>query len=330
MNFFNHTPSPAPGIRPQVTVLIPSFNAAATLGSAINSALGQTLRDLEVLVIDDASSDGTASVVAELASRDRRVRCVRNARNQGKAISMNHGIEAATGHWIAVLDADDRYAPERLEHLVALAEAEGVDMAADNQFFVDVAADEVIGSAWPAGDGARRFDLEALLVESDAHASFSLGMLKPVFRTDFVRRVGLRYESDARNGQDFFKLLQFFLDGGTGILSDRPLYFYSQPFGTKSRQWSHASRKRYNFSQVHAVNERFVNRARGRVTSSQLTALKRRSAQLKSLEDFWLIRENVSKGRMAGAMIHAVRHPFAAKLALQKIVGKLQQRMAFT
>lgn len=223
MDILNHVRLFAPGSRTRVTVLIPSFNAAATLGSAIASVLNQTLRELEVLVIDDASSDGTAAVVAALACRDRRVRSLRNGRNQGKAISMNRGIEAATGEWIAVLDADDRYAPERLEHLVGLAETECVDMAADNQFLVDVAADEVIGSAWPAGDGARRFDLEALLAGSDAYASFSLGMLKPVFRADFVRRVGLRYEPDARNGQDFFKLLQFFLNGGTGVLSDRPL-----------------------------------------------------------------------------------------------------------
>lgn len=328
MALSHQAPPSAPGIPPRVTVLIPSFNAAATLRAAVASALNQTLRDLEVLVIDDASSDGTASVVAEMASRDRRVRSLRNPRNQGKAVSMNYGIEVATGKWIAVLDADDRYAPERLQHLVSLAETEGVDMAADNQFFVDVAADEVIGSAWPAGEDARRFDLEDLLAGSDAYASFSLGMLKPVFRTDFVRRVGLRYEPDARNGQDFFKLLQFFLEGGTGMLSDRPLYFYSQPFGSKSRQWSHAGRKRYNFSQVHAVNERFVNRARGRVTEAQLMALKRRSLQLKSLENFWQIRESLSDGRMAGAVIHAVRHPFAAKLAMQKIVGKLQQRIA--
>ena len=316
------------GARPRVTVLIPSFDAAATLGPAVASVLGQTLRDLEVLVIDDASSDATAAVIAELAAGDRRVRGLCHARNHGKSVSMNHGIEAARGEWIAVLDADDRYAPERLEHLVTLAEAEGVDMAADNQFLVDVVAGEVIGSAWPPGDAARRFDLDALLAGSDAYASFSLGMLKPVFRADFVRRTGLRYEPDARNGQDFFKLLKFFLEGGSAMLSDRPLYFYSQPFGSKSRQWSHAARKRYNFRQVHAVNERFVADARGRVTPAQLRALERRSLELKSLENFWLIRESVSSGRMAAAVVHAVRHPHAAKLAVQKVVGKLQQRLA--
>lgn len=315
-------------VRPRVTVLIPSFNAGSTLGPAVTSVLGQTLRDLEVLVIDDASSDDTALVISHLVASDSRVRAIRNGSNEGKSVSMNRGIEQATGDWIAVLDADDRYAPDRLEHLVALAECHGVDMAADNQFFVDVGANQIIGSAWPQGGGAQRFDLEALLAGSDATASFSLGMLKPVFRTAFVRRCGLRYETDARNGQDFFKLLQFFLDGGTAVLSDRPLYFYSQPFGTKSRQWSHAARKRYDFGQVHAVNERFVAYARDRVTPSQLMALKRRSADLTSLENLWLIRESMSRGRMAGAMFHAVRHPFAAKLAMQKIVGKFQQRIA--
>ena len=174
----------------------------------------------------------------------------------------------------------------------------------------------------------RRFDLDALLAGSNAYASFSLGTLKPVFRSEFVRRPGLRYEPDARNGQDFFKLLQFFFDGGTAVLSDRPLYFYSQPFGTKSRQWSRASRKRYDFGQVHAVNERLVACARGRVTPSQLRRLQRRSLELKALENFWLIRESLSQGRIPGAVIHAMRHPAVTKLAMQKIVGKFQQRIA--
>jgi len=107
-------------VSPRVTVLIPSFNAAATLTAAVDSVLDQTMRDVEVLVIDDASSDATAAVVAQLTARDRRVRGLRNAENQGKSISMNRGIDAALGHWIAVLDADDRFAPDRLEHLLAL------------------------------------------------------------------------------------------------------------------------------------------------------------------------------------------------------------------
>lgn len=313
---------------PRVTVLIPSFNAAATLTSAVDSVLDQTLRDIEVLVIDDASSDSTAAVVAGLAARDGRVRGVRNVENLGKSISMNRGIDAAAGEWIAVLDADDRFVPDRLEHLLHLGEAEGVDMVADNQFFIDVLADEVVGTAWPAGEAAWRLDLETFLARSSAYAPFSFGMLKPIFRTDFLRRTGLRYEPDARNGQDFFKLLQFYLYHGTAAVSDRPLYLYSQPFGSKSQKWSHAARKRYDFCQVHAINERFVARARGLLTPAQLALLERRSAQLRTLANFWTIRENVSGGHVADAMFNAVRYPAATRLALQRASSKLRLRMA--
>ena len=315
-------------LSPRVTVLIPSFNAAATLTSAVESVLDQTLRDVEVLVIDDASSDATAAVVGALAARDSRVRGLRNVENQGKSISMNRGIDAALGKWIAVLDADDRFVPDRLEHLLALGEAEGVDMVADNQFFIDVLADEVVGTAWPVGEAARRLDLETFLARSSAYAPFSFGMLKPIFRTDFLRRTGLRYEPDARNGQDFFKLLQFYLYRGTAIVSDRPLYLYSQPFGSKSQKWSHAARKRYDFCQVHAINERFVARARGLLTPAQLAMLERRSAQLRTLANFWTIRENVSGGHVADAMFNAVRYPAATRLALQRASTKLRLRMA--
>ena len=136
---------------------------------------------------------------------------------------------------------------------MALAERRGVDMAADNQFLVDVVASQVIDSAWPQGSGVREFDRQALLAASSATAAFSFGMLKPVVRAEFARSRGLPYAADTGRGQGRFEPLQFFRDGGTAVLSDRPLYFHSQPIGATSRQWSRVSGKRHPLAQVHAA-----------------------------------------------------------------------------
>lgn len=97
-----------------VSVVIPAYNAAAHLSAAVESALGQTYPELEVLVVDDGSKDQTAAIVEALAARDGRVRLLRQ-RNQGVATARNLGIEHARGEFIAPLDADDLWYPGKIE-----------------------------------------------------------------------------------------------------------------------------------------------------------------------------------------------------------------------
>ena len=92
---------------PFVTVLIPAFNAAATIRRAIDSALAQTYHNFEVIVVDDGSRDATAEIVATYDSD--RIRLLRLTHNQGVCGAMNEGIAAARGDFIAFLDADDEW-----------------------------------------------------------------------------------------------------------------------------------------------------------------------------------------------------------------------------
>jgi glycosyltransferase involved in cell wall biosynthesis len=107
---------------PCVSVLIGAYNNARTLRQAASSMLGQTVRDLEVLIVDDGSSDATADVAAALAHEDSRVRVLTMPGNVGIARSLNAGISAATSDVVAVLDADDWSDPHRLERQLDLLE----------------------------------------------------------------------------------------------------------------------------------------------------------------------------------------------------------------
>jgi len=102
----------------QVTVLMAVYNGMDTVVGAINSVLDQTFDDFELLVVDDASTDGTSDVLDEFQSRNRRVRVLHNAPNRGMAASLNIGIQNAGGELIARLDADDLCLPERLKQQV--------------------------------------------------------------------------------------------------------------------------------------------------------------------------------------------------------------------
>ncbi|MCZ6782766.1 MAG: glycosyltransferase family 2 protein [Proteobacteria bacterium] len=108
---------------PVVTVCIPTFDRERTVGAAIESVLAQTFEDFELLVLDDASTDGTVALASSYARSDPRVRVVPGERNAGTGVMRQRGLELARGHYVANLDSDDRAHPERLARQVAYLDA---------------------------------------------------------------------------------------------------------------------------------------------------------------------------------------------------------------
>jgi glycosyltransferase involved in cell wall biosynthesis len=106
---------------PDVSVVIPTHNRRHLLGQAVRSALGQTDVEIEVLVVDDGSTDGTADAVARF--RDDRIQLIRHPRPRGVALARNAGAEAARAAWVALLDDDDLWAPDKLSRQLAAASA---------------------------------------------------------------------------------------------------------------------------------------------------------------------------------------------------------------
>lgn len=104
---------------PTVSVIIPAYNAAPFIADTVQSALDQTFPDLEVIVVDDGSTDGT---VARLAAFGRRIRVYRQP-NGGVARARNAGVALAGGQWLAFLDADDLWLPDKIERQLAAAAA---------------------------------------------------------------------------------------------------------------------------------------------------------------------------------------------------------------
>jgi glycosyltransferase involved in cell wall biosynthesis len=104
---------------PLVSVIIPSYQGADVLHKAFDSVQQQTFTDLEVIVVDDGSTDNTQAVVEAASAADPRIRYLRQA-NQGPAAARNTGIDAAVGDYLALLDADDTWEPEKLAGQVAI------------------------------------------------------------------------------------------------------------------------------------------------------------------------------------------------------------------
>lgn len=97
---------------PQVSVVIPVFNGEQTIRRALDSVFAQTFSNLEVIVVDDASTDRTADIVAQYACD--RLTIIRSTENRGAGAARNKGIAQARGRWVAFLDADDAWKPNKL------------------------------------------------------------------------------------------------------------------------------------------------------------------------------------------------------------------------
>ena len=102
---------------PTVSVLVAAYNAEQTIAMAVRSALAQTAHLHEVIVVDDASTDRTLDILHGIA--DPRLRVLRQSARQGPGVARNRAMEMATGQWLAILDADDAFEPQRLERLLA-------------------------------------------------------------------------------------------------------------------------------------------------------------------------------------------------------------------
>lgn len=181
--------------RPLVSVIVPAYNAESCIGQALDSALSQTYDQIEVLVVDDGSRDRTADVARAFAERDPRVRVFRQE-NAGVAMARNLAIEHARGVYVAPLDADDRWHPEKLEREVARLEAGGPGMGMVYSWWVAVDSQGgVTGATTP------------LVVEGDVHEclvwfNFIGAASVPVFRRSALEQVGYYDPSlKARGGQ---------------------------------------------------------------------------------------------------------------------------------
>jgi glycosyltransferase involved in cell wall biosynthesis len=164
---------------PQVTVVLPTHNRSSMLRQALRSALDQEDVELEVIVVDDGSTDDTQGVVERID--DDRLRVIRHERPLGVSRARNAGIERAKGEWIAFLDDDDLWAPGKLDAHLRRSAEQGLTLSYSGAVVIDerMAATRLLSP--PAGDVVGRMLLGGNVIVSPSVV---------VLRTDLIERVG--------------------------------------------------------------------------------------------------------------------------------------------
>lgn len=119
-----------------VSIIMPSYNTAPYIRETIQSVLDQTYQNWELIIVDDCSTDNADAIVASI--KDERIRYLKNEKNSGAAVSRNRALREAKGRWIAFLDSDDLWMPEKLEKQIFFMEKNGYSFSYTNYEEIDV------------------------------------------------------------------------------------------------------------------------------------------------------------------------------------------------
>ena len=191
--------------QPLVSVIVPVFNAERFLRECLDSVLAQTLREIEVICVNDGSTDASPQILAEYAARDSRMRVV-SQENRGGGAARNAAMEIARGKFFAFLDGDDFFEPEFLGKMLVAADAGTADVVANRVREFDVST----GKRKILRDSCRTDAIGGNAVfppEEIADTLFSRFQNWPwnkIFRAEFVRGNGLRFQEIMRTNDLLF------------------------------------------------------------------------------------------------------------------------------
>lgn len=217
----------------RLSVIVPVHNGGTHLRECLDSILAQTLDDFEVIVVNDASADDTASILREYVQLHGHVRVLTQTENQGVSAARNRGIDAARGTFVAFVDADDVIRPRMYEHLLKVAEDGLVDMVSCGIQLMDDEGNLSSPSAYPMKPGVLHDngDVRALL-----ETAFTSKLLwfpcRSLYRRSILEVGDIRFDKRIRKGEDSLFNLQMLVRAQRCSAVQDAYYLYRKHAGS--------------------------------------------------------------------------------------------------
>lgn len=289
----------------KVSVIIPVYNCESYIGQAIQSALDQTEKDLEVIVVDDGSTDQTCHMIRGFT--DSRVRLLAGEQNAGESRARNLGVAHAKGQWIAFLDGDDWWAPQRLERLLGVAEKEEADIIMDNCRIIDD------GARYPWKTARRVIRFEGI-VRLDAVRFVAIDPgVNLIVRRRFLVEHEIRFDEGLIAAPDMKYGLQCIIRGGKFVVVPQAYYFYRRRPGQVTGQ-----------SLISVIAMRKLTSALLRdvevcADPELCRALARRLEFLKREESYQRVAQPVKEGKYWAAFRELLRQPEKFSVIVERL-----------
>jgi succinoglycan biosynthesis protein ExoO len=304
-----------------ISVIMPVFNASRTVVRAVDSALAQQGWALEIVIVDDCSTDDSLAVIAATYGGDPRIRVLSAGTNQGPAHARNLAISHARGDWIAILDADDAWLPGRLDAMMAVAQ--DADLVADDLVSYDAVAGVVTGQFFPGTIPAGPLSLTAFMKPS---VRFDFGYLKPLIRKSFLADHSLAYRKDMRHGEDFMLYAHALCLGARFQLIAQGFYLYTTPVGQSSGAASPHSKTQYDDNRLCSAILALESTHGGHLSTAQRAAIRQRAGMMERQADGFAFMGRLKRRDLAGSLAIALRKPGVLPFAFQRMAARLWQR----
>lgn len=209
----------------QVSVIIPIYKAESYLKRCLNSVLGQTHKDLEIILINDGSPDGCPLICEKYKKRDTRIKVI-HSNNQGQSIARNKGIELASGKYIFFVDADDVLVENAIERLLTIAQNGVYDVVCGNYYIVDKKV-KIISNKYTTGEidknGRSEDKARYNLFKTTSNFGYVWGKL---YKKNFIDNNKLRFDEEIKFMEDaLFNLKAISFKPKYYVLNE-PLYYY--------------------------------------------------------------------------------------------------------
>jgi glycosyltransferase involved in cell wall biosynthesis len=293
---------------PHASVIIPAFNAADFITAAYQSIVEQTIGDWEVIFVNDGSQDDTLAVVRSLLAADKRIKVIDLPSNSGPACARNAALAMAEGDWIALLDADDRYSPDRLEVLIRAGERTGADIVLDNQYVTDPILQNVAFLAFePRREEVVTLEFSDFLRNIQSDAFFDFGYLKPIIRRRWLMANNIEYSETLRVGEDLMLLFECYSRRAKVVLLSTPYYhYYFQSSG--SIQVRSSGTNSVQYQHLLAATEQFLQKHYSRLSSLERRLVASTCEFLREEMIVMALKEDLTSFSFYG-LIRSLRHP---------------------
>lgn len=268
-------------MKPLVSVIIAAYNVEPYIDHCLTSILNQSLTNIEVIVVDDHSTDGTLSKLA--GYKDKRIKVIANSTNYGPSHCRNQAMKAAEGEYYAFVDSDDWITEDRFQILLENMDRLKADLISDNQLCVYGESEDPWGSIF--GD----LETNERKIDPVYYIDQSLG-LKPIIRSDFIKKNHLLFDEKLKYGEDYlFFFTCLLLDADLWILKDG-YYFY------RTRRDSLMTNKVALFQSTVKTTEELLLDERVIHNKPLVNALKNRLCQRKRALHYFMVIEPLNKG----------------------------------
>lgn len=228
---------------PAVSVIVPSYNTEKYIGECIESVLSQTLQDIELIIVDDGSTDGTFSIAKEYAERDPRVKAIQQ-QNQFAGVARNNGMAHATGEYLYFLDSDDFIDRDMMKSMYAAAKSCDADVVVCRSRNYSMKTGEHHAIAYALRD----YKMDTPLTQEDIAKTLFRSVVgwpwDKIFKRSFILEHGLTYQPLRSTNDAFFVFMAMALAKTTYCLSKELVTHriddLSSISNTRKKSWNNA------------------------------------------------------------------------------------------